>query len=244
VFACAKRLRTGGSILERAWALARVPSLGAGLLEPLFTECFCKNSLQSMGEVFQLEVDQVRALSHPLRLRILNVLAEEGPATSTTLARTLGENTAATSYHLRQLAQYGLIRELPQRGNGRDRWWEALAASYGAKVPTSNEARSAGYALAARVVEHDAQVVRAYLDSRETYPAAWQDAALFTNASIWATPDELHLISQRLHQVLSEYRRPAVEDRPKAAERVYVVLRAVPWSHELADQSGDGAEQS
>lgn len=186
-----------------------------------------------MQEILRLEVDQVRALSHPLRLRMLSVLVEGGPATSTTLARALGENTAATSYHLRQLAQYGLIRELTERGDGRDRWWEAVARSYGAAAPESEEARSAGYELAARVVEHDAHVVRAFLASRESYDPVWQDVALFTNHTIWATPDEMRSMSRRVRDVFAEYRRADPAERPEGAERIYVVLRAVPWASEL-----------
>lgn len=197
-----------------------------------------------MPDVLQLEVDQVRALSHPLRLRILDILVEQGPATSTTLARSLGESTAATSYHLRQLAQHGLIRELPERGNRRDRWWEAVARSYGAKAPESDEARSATYELAANVVEHDAQVVRAFLDNRESYPAHWQDAALFTNASLWATPDELRSLSRRVHGLFAEYRRLDPDDRPEGAERIYVVLRAVPWAHRLEQRPPDRREEN
>jgi hypothetical protein len=168
---------------------------------------------------------------------MLNVLVEEGPATSTTLARVLNESTGATSYHLRQLARHGLIRELTERGNGRDRWWEAVARSYGAAASDSDEARSAGYELATRVVQHDAQVVRTFLDNRDSYDSAWQDAALFTNHTVWATPDELRSISGRIRDVLAEYRRADAGTRPEGAERIYVVLRAVPWANELDERA-------
>lgn len=186
-----------------------------------------------MPEVLRLEVEQVRALSHPLRLRMLSVLTEEGPATSTALARTLGETTGATSYHLRQLARFGLIRERPDLGNDRERWWEAVARSYGAGAPDSDEARAAGFELAAHVVEHDAQVVESFLAKRESYDVAWQDAVLFTNYTAWATPDELRSIARRIRDVLEEYRRAEAYERPPGAQRIYIVLRAVPWEHEL-----------
>src|SRR5690349_5294051 len=47
----------------------------------------------------------LKALGHPLRQQILRHLHRDGPATATTLAAALGENTGATSYHLRQLAE-------------------------------------------------------------------------------------------------------------------------------------------
>jgi len=71
------------------------------------------------------EVEALRVLAHPMRQRILRYLREAGPATSTTLARDLGENSGIMSYHLRQLAEHGFVREVPERGQGRERWWQA-----------------------------------------------------------------------------------------------------------------------
>ena len=72
-----------------------------------------------------LDNRQVRVLAHPLRMRLLGSLRVDGPATATTLAELLGTNTGATSYHLRQLAEVGLVAEDPDRGTGRQRWWQA-----------------------------------------------------------------------------------------------------------------------
>ncbi|HET6706615.1 winged helix-turn-helix domain-containing protein, partial [Amycolatopsis sp.] len=54
----------------------------------------------------ELDPDALKAVTHPLRRRILGVLSA-GPATATKLAQALGENTGATSYHLRELARFG-----------------------------------------------------------------------------------------------------------------------------------------
>jgi hypothetical protein len=59
-----------------------------------------------------------------MRQRILRRLNEAGPATSTTLARDLGENSGIMSYHLRLLAEHDFVREVAGRGQGRERWWE------------------------------------------------------------------------------------------------------------------------
>ena len=66
---------------------------------------------------------EVRALAHPLRLRMLESLAD-GPATASMLGRELGESSGATSYHLRALASAGLIIEDLDRRKGRERWWQ------------------------------------------------------------------------------------------------------------------------
>jgi DNA-binding transcriptional ArsR family regulator len=64
-----------------------------------------------------------KAMSHPLRREMLRHLAEDGTASSTTLAAALGESTGTTSYHLRVLADAGVIEEVPEQTNGRERWW-------------------------------------------------------------------------------------------------------------------------
>src|SRR5262245_33640111 len=69
------------------------------------------------------EVRAVRALAHPLRLELLDMLRFDGPSTATLLARRTGESSGATSYHLRQLARYGYVEEAPATGGGRERWW-------------------------------------------------------------------------------------------------------------------------
>lgn len=68
----------------------------------------------------------MKALAHPLRQRILQQLHLHGPATSTTLAGVLGQNTGTLSYHLRQLERGGLIEDMPHHGDGRERWWRRV----------------------------------------------------------------------------------------------------------------------
>jgi DNA-binding transcriptional ArsR family regulator len=67
-----------------------------------------------------------KALAHPLRGEMLRYLDERGSATSTTLAKALGESTGTTSYHLRVLADAGIIEEIPERAHGRERWWRTF----------------------------------------------------------------------------------------------------------------------
>src|SRR5215212_5411867 len=70
----------------------------------------------------QASGEQLRALAHPIRIRILEALAS-GPGTASTLARELGESSGATSYHLRALHRAGLVDEDETQPNRRERWW-------------------------------------------------------------------------------------------------------------------------
>lgn len=71
-----------------------------------------------------------KALSHPLRQQILGYLGEHEAATSTTLAGALGQNTGTTSYHLRILADAGVIEEVTERAHGRERWWRVIPVDH------------------------------------------------------------------------------------------------------------------
>ena len=64
---------------------------------------------------------RIRALTHPLRLELMDVLAEEGAATATRCAELTGESVASCSFHLRMLAKYGYIE--PAERTGREKPW-------------------------------------------------------------------------------------------------------------------------
>lgn len=62
---------------------------------------------------------------HPVRIALLDLLAEHGTLTSTDAARRLGLSSGLCSFHLRQLARHRLIEEAPHDG-GRARPWRLL----------------------------------------------------------------------------------------------------------------------
>jgi len=68
----------------------------------------------------------LRALAHPLRLRILRAAAAE-PVSAAALARSLEVSQALASHHVRRLVDAGLLRLVetrPHRG-GRERFYES-----------------------------------------------------------------------------------------------------------------------
>src|SRR3954447_4453668 len=72
----------------------------------------------------------LRAYAHPTRMTLVRLLRREGPLTATHAAELTGESVASCSYHLRQLAKYGLVEE-DEGGQGREKPWRATA-------PTTN----------------------------------------------------------------------------------------------------------
>src|SRR3954466_8129577 len=68
----------------------------------------------------------LRAVAHPIRLELIGLLRRSGPLTATEAAARIGESPASCSFHLRQLAKYGLVEEAGG-GRGRQRPWRATA---------------------------------------------------------------------------------------------------------------------
>ena len=69
----------------------------------------------------------LRAIAHPVRNRILAELSAGGPMRAADVAQELGIPANQASFHLRQLAKYGLIEEAPEAARDqRDRVWKSV----------------------------------------------------------------------------------------------------------------------
>lgn len=70
--------------------------------------------------------ESLKAFAHPLRMSLYEELARVGSATASQLARSLGESSGQTSYHLRQLERHGFVEDDPAHSGGRERWWRPV----------------------------------------------------------------------------------------------------------------------
>lgn len=150
--------------------------------------------------------DNLKALTHPLRVEVLGLLRTHGPATATTLARRLGLTSGALSYHLRQLERYGFIAEDPERGNGRDRWWRARHAVTefdGQDLdPTTAEA---GDAYEQGIISGLSRSLSLAHADRPGWPTEWQRAFDLTDLLLELTPDEADRLAEDLLALLRSY---------------------------------------
>ena len=72
----------------------------------------------------------LKAMTHPLRRRIMSVLAGQDYARAADLADQLGVAANKLSYHLRILAEADMIQEAPQFArDNRDRVWQSVESS-------------------------------------------------------------------------------------------------------------------
>jgi DNA-binding transcriptional ArsR family regulator len=177
-----------------------------------------------------LRPENLRGLAHPLRLRLLGLLREDGPSTATKLAERVGQSSGATSYHLRQLADYGFIIEDPERTNaGRERWWKA--AHRVTDVPKA-EIRNApleadGFlrALAAELY----QKMDAFISELPTMPEEWDESSTMSDTMLRLTAKEAKQLRREFIRLMERYRQdqPGVEG-PAGAERVVVQVQVMP----------------
>ena len=152
---------------------------------------------------------QLRALAHPVRLRMLGMLRLEGPATSTSLAHRLGLNTGATSYHLRQLAEHGFIEDDTSQGSGRERWWRATYTSTRTELGSRDDSADPDVIdayLQTVVTVYTEQLQRA-IEERPLLPEEWREATTFSDWQHRVTPAQARALIDRMDEILT-----AVED--------------------------------
>lgn len=182
------------------------------------------------GDVARLDSRRLRVLAHPLRARLLSSLRAYGPATAADLARRLETHTGATSYHLRQLAEVGLIEEEMGRGTARQRWWRPVH-----QFTTWNDASFAedpdDQAAVDWLLGHHLRITTGWredwLASRAQWPAEWQDAADTSDVQLPLTAGQLKRLHEELLEVVHRY-RDAGPDNDGQAETVTVLLDTFP----------------
>jgi DNA-binding transcriptional ArsR family regulator len=174
---------------------------------------------------------ELLALSHPVRLRILERL-REGPSTASRLARELGESSGSTSYHLRALARTGLIEEESRRGRGRERWWRRSAPLL--YIPTESE-DAEGRAAEARIwnlmTARDERALQHFVASEPTLQQEWRSASFIGSWNLYLTPEEADSLGRRVLAMVDEMWRGS-DEVPEGARRCLVSFRALPWLEE------------
>lgn len=180
----------------------------------------------------------LRALAHPIRLELIGLLRRGGPLTATQAGERLGESPASCSFHLRQLAKYGLVEEAGG-GRGRERPWQATAVSTEwAARGNDPEADAAGALLSRVVVERHFQAALEWLDRRPAEAPEWIDAAAITDAILYMTPEELREVDEQIKALIAPYMKPLDDPSPPAQGGRNVSIIALTFP--LADKPEEG----
>lgn len=182
-----------------------------------------------------LDARSLRGVAHPLRTRLLGLLRADGPSTATKLAERLGLSSAATSYHLRQLAAYGFVAEDEGRGKTRERWWRAVhrstwfdpsALEGTGENPEELDALSQEYMRS--VFDAYARSAFEYLEIEHRLPRQWRDVSNFSDTMLSLTPGEARRLAAEMDALLYGYRRRDAPDQPEGARPVRVQYQLFP----------------
>jgi DNA-binding transcriptional ArsR family regulator len=156
-----------------------------------------------------LDSSALRALAHPLRVRIYNILSQYGPQTASSLAEKLGESSGSTSYHLRALAKHDLIRECEDKGTARERWWERPPGGVSFGTPESLKT-PAGRAASQLVMSEFLRTRNEQLIDFVTHAGAkeddtWHHGTLVSTATARLTPEQSKELTLKIMAIIDEY---------------------------------------
>jgi DNA-binding transcriptional ArsR family regulator len=174
----------------------------------------------------------LRAMAHPVRLRLINDLVLYGPATATELAERVNESPANCSWHLRQLAKIGIIEEatdLPSKGRNRPWRWVPVGNRWG-DPDDSDETKIAGRETSNAFLGFELAERNAWDERAHTEPEQWQQAAFANQSVAWLTAQELTELDEAVQQLflknMDRLSDPAA--RPEGSRPVRLIAWGVP----------------
>jgi len=174
----------------------------------------------------------LRALAHPLRWQLIDLIGSETTATATRCAEVLGESVASCSYHLGILGKYGYIELVPGQA-GKEKPWR-LASQQQNLDPgdLDTEGALAAEAAAGAFLDHELARMKQRLSRLGLEPEPWRAASLLIGNTTWMTAEELRGITDRLKQLLLAHRERAADpaSRPPGARevRLFAVTSVAP----------------
>jgi DNA-binding transcriptional ArsR family regulator len=194
-----------------------------------------------MGEIPEVrivsDVGTLKALASVIRRRILAYLDEHGQATSTDLARSLGETTGTTSYHLRLLARHGLVREV-ESASRRERWWRKVPLDL--RFPPVGEhmqgaEREAHLQVHRQRLAEDLEQLAHLLNAASANDMAW---TRMSRSTVRVSREQLEELGAGFGALVARYASPA-EDGPTDEATTLIQLRLYALPARRA-QPGDG----
>lgn len=163
------------------------------------------------------DLDTLKVLGHPLRIQLYRALYMARTATASQLADRVDEAVSLVSYHLRKLAEKGLIEEAASQGrDGRERWWQPASDGIGVHhedVRDAPEKLAAQGALARTFFEQRADLYRRHLDEAETWDTEWRTASADGEWLPRLTAAELTRLNDEVGELIKKY-----QDQGRAAE--------------------------
>jgi hypothetical protein len=148
----------------------------------------------------------LRALTHPVRLALLEVLTLEGPLTATAAGELIGESSTTCSFHFRQLAKYGFVEEAGH-GPGRQRPWKLVHIGMSfSDVTDDPEMSIAAKSLEKMMIDRAFARLENFIDTRSNYPSLWHENAGFYESILHLTVEELKAVEEEFASIFLRFR--------------------------------------
>jgi DNA-binding transcriptional ArsR family regulator len=179
----------------------------------------------------------IRALAHPLRLDLLELLVAIGPATAAQCGRAMGASQATCSFHLRQLGKYGFVEDAGPGPDRRERLWRIPAGRPEVRIP-GNANATVARELHRVVVQRAAQAMLDFADRQDADSQHWHGKAGLISAVAVLTPDEAAELRRQWKALLEPYLTRHGEPRLPGQRYVRYLLAATP----LADTEEAGSD--
>ncbi len=148
----------------------------------------------------------LRALAHPLRLKIWGLVGREGRLTAADAARQLGISQALASHHLRQLAKYGYV-ERGSAGDNRERPWQITATSNEFRGDESTEGQEAAEFLDRYLAEQAVAQLTDWQERRADEDPSWSQHSGVAQSLLYLTVQEMAELTRAWHALTSELAR-------------------------------------
>lgn len=187
-----------------------------------------------MAQRLPPEATRLRALSHPVRIAILQHLASAGPATATECAPFVGASPSACSWHLRALAKAGWI-EPSESGNGKERPWRYVGAN--TNILASEVRGPIFLAVEASLMAESRRIQDQFLRQRDSLPTELADMSAFFFGLGWVSKEELTRLHQAIVDLFAPYGHPRADSRSGDVIRVAATWSIVPWVADSQQQS-------
>ena len=180
----------------------------------------------------RLSSPMLKAMAHPLRRRILELMHEDVPRRAADLAAILGEPANSVSFHLRQLARAGLIVEAPEHARDRrDRVW--VAAGSGFTIPAPDAPADAEEELVLRsFMDQEALDLQDLVARVTAWAPTWssgrepQPRASIQTGLLELTDDDVRWLSEQLGELMDRaiQRSQQPADQPRRLWRMVSIL--------------------
>jgi DNA-binding transcriptional ArsR family regulator len=170
----------------------------------------------------------IRALAHPARLTVLDLLAGGRQLTATACAEAADLSPSAMSYHLRALEKWGFVERVEGSADARERPWQAVRGGWRIESVDGPEVGPAVNAIVGISLDRVAADVRRWFAREREAPPAWRDAAAVETTVMWMTAAEAAELAEGYRELVDRYRERTAQNRPPDARRVRAVRVLVP----------------